>query len=499
MMASVFLSRILGYARDAVIAYQHGATPETDAYFTAFTIPDFLNYLLAGGALSITFIPIFARNIAEGREEDGYRSFSAIATVMGIGMLFFIILGEFLAERLIPLIAPGFPPDQIHIAARITRIVLPAQLFFYLGGLLMAVQYTRNRFLIPATAPLIYNAGIILGGLLLGKTVGMEGFALSDPGLKEFVRLSIPIMLGFSLVVVDEWMTRVFGSFLLAGAITWLNNARRLMQVPVGVFGQASGVASYPFLAALVARGEKEAMWETLSLTLRWVFFVSCAAAAVTCVLSREVVLVVFKRGAFTIEDTLQTAAALAFFSVAIPMWCVQTIVSRGFFALKDTWTPTLVGTGAWLCTLPVYYWLTQRMGVKGLALASTAGISLYAVVLYGILMGRTVGKKGVPEIGEYVKMAAAGVAAAFGGRYALDALVGWASWETFTGALTRFAAGGAAVAIIYYLCALLLRSKTARKIRSRKDLFRPPRGPDAPEHGEPIIPDPGDPPATGA
>jgi putative peptidoglycan lipid II flippase len=220
MMASVFLS------------------------FTAFTIPDFLNYLLAGGALSITFIPIFARNIAEGREEDGYRSFSAIATVMGIGMLFFIILGEFLAERLIPLIAPGFPPDQIHIAARITRIVLPAQLFFYLGGLLMAVQYTRNRFLIPATAPLIYNAGIILGGLLLGKTVGMEGFAwgvlagsfvgnfaiqvvgahrtglafsprfdLSDPGLKEFVRLSIPIMLGFSLVVVDEWMTRVFGSF----------------------------------------------------------------------------------------------------------------------------------------------------------------------------------------------------------------------------------------------------------------------------------------------
>jgi putative peptidoglycan lipid II flippase len=216
-------------------------------------------------------------------------------------------------------------------------------------------------------------------------------------------------------------------------------------------------------------------------------------------VLSREVVLVVFKRGAFTIEDTLQTAAALAFFSVGIPMWCVQTIVSRGFFALKDTWTPTLVGTGAWLCTLPAYYWLTQRMGVKGLALASTAGISLYAMVLFGILMGRTVGKKGVPEIGEYVKMAAAGVAAVFGGWYALDALVGWAPWETFTGALTRFAAGGAAVAIVYFLCALLLGSKTARKIRIGKDMFRPPRGPDAPETGEPILPDTGDPPATGA
>ncbi len=530
MMASVFLSRILGYARDAVIAYQQGATPETDAYFAAFTIPDFLNYLLAGGALSITFIPIFARYLAEGREEDGYRSFSAIVTVMGIAMLFFVILCELLAERLIPLIAPGFPPEQIQLAARLTRIVLPAQLFFYLGGLLMAVQYARNRFLLPATAPLIYNAGIILGGLLLGKTAGMAGFAwgvlggsfvgnfavqavgarrtglsfsprfdLSDPGLKEFVRLSIPIMLGFSLVVVDEWMTRVFGSFLLAGAITWLNNARRLMQVPVGVFGQASGVASYPFLSALAARGEKEAMWETLSVTLRWVVFVSCAAAAVTGVLSREIVLAVFQRGAFTIEDTLQTAAALAFFSAGIPLWCAQTIVSRGFFALKDTWTPTLVGTGAWLCTLPVYYWLTQRMGVKGLALASTIGIFLYAVVLFGILMGRTVGRKGVPEIVEYLKMGAAGAVAAVGGTYVLDLLSRWTSWETLTGALTRLVAGGAAVAILYYLGALLLRSRTARRIRGGKELFRPPRVPDSPEPAVPPAPGPGDSPATDA
>src|SRR3989304_6108650 len=230
MIGSVLLSRILGYARDAVIAYQHGATPETDAYFVAFTIPDFLNYLLAGGALSL---------------------------------------------RVIPLIAPGFPPEQAAIAARLTRIVLPAQIFFYLGGLLMAVQYARKQFFVPALAPLVYNLGIILGGLLLGREHGMAGFAwgglagaflgnfalqlygarrgglsfrprldFSDPGLKEFVRLSIPIILGFSLVVVEEWTTRVFVSFLLAGAITWLNNARRLMQVPVGIFGPGSGGGS---------------------------------------------------------------------------------------------------------------------------------------------------------------------------------------------------------------------------------------------------------------
>ncbi|MBP2685088.1 MAG: mviN, partial [Deltaproteobacteria bacterium] len=158
-------------------------------------------------------------------------------------MLFFIVLGEFLAGRVIPLIAPGFPPEQAAVAARLTRIVLPAQLFFYLGGLLMAVQFARKQFLLPALAPLVYNAGIIAGGLALGREHGMDGFAwgvlagaflgnfalqlygarqgglsfhpridFADPGLKEFVRLSIPIMLGFSLVVVDEWTTRVFGS-----------------------------------------------------------------------------------------------------------------------------------------------------------------------------------------------------------------------------------------------------------------------------------------------
>ncbi len=282
-------------------------------------------------------------------------------------------------------------------------------------------------------------------------------------------------MLGFSLVVVDEWMTRVFGSFLLAGAITWLNNARRLMQVPVGIFGQASGVASYPFLTALAARGEREAMWETLQTTMRWVFFVSCAAAAIAFVLPREIVLAVFKRGAFTIDDTLKTASALAAFSVGIPFWCAQSIVSRGFFALKDTWTPTIVGTGAWLLCLPLYYLLTQKSGVFGLALASSIGIALHSLVLYGILMGRTIGKKGVPEILEYGKMVAAGIVAALAGSYWLGFSARWVSWETLSGALLRIVTAGAVVGVVFFLCALVLRCRTAAGIKGRHDLFHPP------------------------
>ncbi len=506
MMASVFLSRVLGYARDAVIAYQHGATPETDAYFAAFTVPDFLNHLLAGGALSITFIPIFSRFLAEGKEEEGFRAFSTIATVMGAALVFFIVLGEFLAGRVIPFIAPGFTPAQAAVAARLTRIVLPSQIFFYIGGLLMAIQYARKQFLLPALAPLVYNAGIIAGGLLAGREHGMKGFAwgvvggaflgnfalqlygvrrgrfayrpridFADPALREFIRLSIPIMLGFSLVVVDEWTTRVFGSFLLVGAITWLNNARRLMMVPVGIFGYASGVASYPFLAELAAHGKMEEMWDKLSLTLRWVFLVSAGVAAVVFVLSREAVLLVFQRGAFRIDDTLHTASALSAFAVGIPFWCAQAIVSRGFFAMKDTWTPTLAGTGAWVVALPAYYLLQQSYGVFGLALASTIGIFVYAGTLYGILMFRTVGRKGIPELAEYGKMALAAVLAGTAGGYGLSAAARFLSWETLWGSLARFLAGAALIFAAYFLIAFLGRSRTVRMIRRREDLLHPP------------------------
>jgi len=506
MMASVFLSRILGYARDAVIAYQHGATPSTDAYFAAFTIPDFLNYLLAGGSLSITFIPIFSRYLAEGKENEGFKAFSTIATVMGAAMIIFIVLGEVFAEKIIVVIAPGFSPEQTVLAARLTRIILPAQIFFYLGGLLMAIQYARKEFFLPALAPLIYNAGIITGGLLGGRQHGMAGFAfgvvagaflgnfalqlygarrgglvfkprfdLSNPALWEFIRLSIPIMLGFSLVVVDEWTLRVLGSFLVAGSITWLNNARRLMMVPVGILGHASGVASYPFLAELMANDKKKEMWETLSSTLRWVFFVSAGVGAMAFALSPESILLVYKRGAFQMEDTIRTASALSAFAIGIPFWCSQAIVSRGFFAMKDTWTPTIVGTVAWAVALPVYYLLHRTHGVFGLALASTVGIFLSAGALYAILMRRTVGKNGLSHLPEYGKMALSAILATAAGTYALRATEQLIPWDTFAGALTRLMAGAAFVAIIYSLAAFLLGCRTIREIRRKENLLRPP------------------------
>ncbi|MBP2675031.1 MAG: integral rane protein MviN, partial [Deltaproteobacteria bacterium] len=331
------------------------------------------------------------------------------------------------------------------------------------------------------------NFALQLYGARSGTFLYRPRIDFADPALREFIRLSVPIMLGFSLVVVDEWTTRVFGSFLLVGAITWLNNARRLMMVTVGILGQASGVASYPFLADLAARGRLDRMWEALSVTLRWVFLVSAGVGAMIFVLSRETVLLVYQRGAFGIEDTLRTAAALSAFAVGIPLWCSQAIASRGFFAMRDTWTPTLVGTGSWLVALPVYYLLQQSYGVFGLALASTAGIFLYTGALYGILMRRTVGRRGIPELAEYGKIALAALLAGAVGRYVLSAAARFLSWETFPGSLARFAAGTILIGAAYFLFAFLLKSETVRAIRRRGDLLHPPPA-------DPGVPGPGPP-----
>ena len=157
LSGSIFLSRILGFLREAVIAYTHGAGVATDAYYAAFTLPDLMNYFLAGGTLSITFIPLFSAYVTRDDEEGGWKLFSTVATTMGCALVVFTIAFEFLAPYLIPVLNPGFHGEQLALAIRMTRIVIPAQLAFYLGGLIQATLFVREVFWPSALAPLVYN------------------------------------------------------------------------------------------------------------------------------------------------------------------------------------------------------------------------------------------------------------------------------------------------------------------------------------------------------
>jgi len=421
VMGSVLLSRILGFFRDWTVAHQMGSNAVTDAYYAAFTLPDFLNYLIAGGSLSVTFIPVFAKYVAEKSEDEGWHVFSTVVTVMGFALVALVLLGEIFAHKLVNVIAPGFSPAERERVVFLTRLMLPAQICFYQGSIFSAVQYAKGRFVIPSLAPLVYNIGIILGGVLLSSRIGMTGFAVGvlggaiagnfllqiygayragakftpnfnvrHPGFWLFLKLSVPIMLAVSLSFTDDWIIRWFGSYLQPASITWLSYGKTLMRVPLGIVGQGVGVASFPVLAQLYSEKKFDQLNNVLNSIFKGIVFLLVPISALTVAQSLPLVHLVFSHTRLTAPDMQATAVTLAFFSLGMFAWGAQYNLARGFYATRDTITPAVVGTVMTLLNLPLYWWLVRRAQHVGLALASSLGIIAYTIVLFVLLNRRT-------------------------------------------------------------------------------------------------------------
>lgn len=489
VMASVLVSRVLGFLREWTVAHQIGSNAVTDAYYTAFTLPDFLNYLVAAGSLSLTFIPVFSKYAAEGREEEGWRVFSTVITVMGLALVSLVALGELFAPRLVPLIAPGFRPEQKEQVVFLTRLMLPAQICFYLGSILTAVQYAKGQFIVPSLAPIVYNLAIILGGVLLSPRWGITGFSIGvvagafagnfalqvygamragarftpnfavfDEGFKLFAKLSIPIMLALSLVFADDWIIRWFGSYLQSASITWLSYAKTLMRVPLGVVGQAIGVASFPVLAQLYSENKREEMNRALNSTLKGTILLLVPVGALTMALSRPLVHLIFSHTRLTSQDLDATASTLAFFSMGMFAWGIQNILARGFYATRDTLTPAVAGTAMMLLNLPVYWLLVRKSQHLGLALASSIGIVALMVLLFFMLARRTDNKEAGTITAFFIKIGFSSALAAVATWKLVEWLEPHIGWQTAPRALLVLVIASAAGFALTAVGAKLLR-----------------------------------------
>ena len=421
--ASIFLSRIIGLVREQIVGRTLGASREADLYFASFTLPDFLNYLLAAGALSIVFIPIFLEHLQKGDADGGWRAFSVIANFIAVIGTLGIVLMMVFARPLAGIVAPGFTEaGEIDTLVRLMRIILPAQFFHIVGGLLSATLQAQDRHALPATAPLVYSVGIIIGGLLgatfgwgadgfawgvlVGSIVGPFGLPLygclrhgmrwhptlsfRNPDLGRYLFLSLPIMLGFSIVLVDQWIIKNQASFLPAGDLSYLQYARTLMNVPIGVFGMALGVASYPTLSRTVASGRIDEAYGVLVHAVRLMLVATFAAEVAITLAGFEAVYLIWGAFAsrFTLADAAATATVLSFMSIGLCGWAAQTLIGRGFYALGSTWMPTIIGTIATVVLIPLYVVLRQQAGAVGLAIASSVAILAYVLVL-GFLQRR--------------------------------------------------------------------------------------------------------------
>lgn len=430
-MGSMLLSRVIGLLREWVLAQTVGATAKTDVYYASFTIPDFLNHLMASGALSISFIPILSAYLANGENAFANRVFRFFSTFMGIILVLFVILCEVFAYPLAEVVAPGFSPAQHEQLTHLIRIILPAQLFFYWGGLAISVQHTHGKFLLPAIAPLVYNTGIIIMGLALQKKYGVIGFSygvllgsfvghgilqwfgvrrlgystrpLLDFGsqmmtvFKRYIWISIPIMLGFSIVLSDEWFGKYFATYLGDRSVSWLQYARTEMRIPVAIIGQAAGIASFPFLARYWNSGKYELYANTLLREIQRMWAAGLLAAVVFVTHALPITHFIYGGGKFTSHDIEQTAVILQYFSIGIFFLTVQNLLSRGFYACQRTWLPSLVGTAVSVLTVGLYWKLSETMGVQGLALAGSIAFCIYATLL-ALLLRRHL-KQHAPEL----------------------------------------------------------------------------------------------------
>jgi putative peptidoglycan lipid II flippase len=467
VMTSVLLSRLLGFCREWAVAHEVGANGTTSAYYTAFTLPDFLNYLVAAGSLSVTFIPVFSKYMAAQDEDEGWRVFSIVVSFMGLVLIGVVIAAEIFAPRLVSVIVPGFDAAEKARVVSLTRLMLPAQFCFYMGGILSAVQYAKNQFVVPSLAPLIYNIGIILCGILLSSRMGITGFAVGvlagaivgnfllqvygakragakftpslriwHPGFILFVKLAVPIMLALSLSFTDDWIIRWFASSLHpAAVITWLSWAKTLMRVPLGIVGQAIGVASFPVLAHLYSEKRFVELDNILTGTMKSIILLLMPITALTMAQSVPLVHLVFSHTRLSEADLLATAATLVWFSLGMFAWGAQNILARAFYAMHDTITPAVVGTAITVLNLPLYWLLVHHMQYLGLAAASSAGITAYTIILFVLLIRKTSGRGMTALLGFFGKVLLASTVAGVVCWKMIGRLGAHISWRTIHGA----------------------------------------------------------------
>ncbi len=416
LMVSILLSRVIGFFREWVLARTLGASDQTDVYYASFTIPDFLNYALATGALSISFIPILSNYRAINQEESARRLFRVLATYFGGTMVILVVAAECFAENLAHLIAPGFTESQIESLACLLRIILPSQVFFYLGGLATSVLHVQGRFWLPAISPIIYNLAIILFGVLFHRIWGVSAFSWGvlagslighglligygayrcgfvfrplfridtdvRAGLKKYWALSLPIMLGFSLVVTDEWITKYLASSLEPKLLSWLSYARTEMRIPIAVIGQAAGIASFPYLSRLWSTQKFTEYGNAVLVEIKTLFATASIGAVILYVEALPITRFIYGGGRLETSDIIGITGALEVYAVGVFFWTAQILISRAFYASGRTWLPSVVGSVLSILIFPVYGHLMTRYSYVGLAAAGTLGIIIYTLVL---------------------------------------------------------------------------------------------------------------------
>lgn len=417
---ATFISRILGYIKDMILAVYFGATGLSDTFFAAFRIPNLLRELFAEGSMSSAFIPVLTEYRNKEGDEEARRlvkiTFSFIIIVVGL----VCIIGIFFAPAIVAAIAPGFLqfPDKFSLTVLLTRVMFPFLLFISLAAVVMGALNTKKVFFVPALAPAMLNVTIILVivgfasvisqpiiAVAVGVAVGgfvqfafqlpsflKKGYRLGfdpafrHPGLKRMAVLLVPATLALAVNQINIIVSNILASFLPEGSITYLYYSMRLIQFPVGIFGVAMGMAVLPALSEHAVKGNFDGLREDFSFALRLLFFITVPAMAGLIALREPIVNLLFQRGEFDYLATRKTAEALMFYSIGIWSIVGVRVVTATFYSMQDTRTPVKVAAVGVTTNVILSLLLMGPMMHSGLALANALASGLNFSLLFYFL-----------------------------------------------------------------------------------------------------------------
>jgi putative peptidoglycan lipid II flippase len=461
LSAATMTSRVLGLLRDQLFAILIGANRWSDAFVVAFRIPNLLRDLFAEGALSSAFVPTFAdtrRNRGEGEARRLAGTVVALVLVVVGGL---VLLGAAFAAPIVGAIAPGLG-EHAGLAADLTRLMMPFLLLVSLSAVAMGILNAQGRFTAPALAPALFNvgslavglglwlagwpperavvgwaAGTLLGGLLqlgaqlpsLGAAGGFPAPGLSlarlrDPGLRRIGRLMAASVVGLSATQVNILVNTIFAS-REAGAVTWLQMAFRLMQLPLGVFGVAIATVAGAGVAQAAAARDLPEVKRTLGAALRMVAFLNVPSAVGLAVVAGPIVSLVYQHGRFGPADAAATAEALACYALGLYAYSGVKVLAPAFYALDRSRIPVLGAVLGMVANVGLNAALYPVLGFRGVALGTSlaAGVNFLVLLLAWRRTQGGLGGAGVlPQLGRVLAASAVLAAAAWGTAAALAA-----------------------------------------------------------------------------
>jgi len=431
MLRSIFtvggwtmVSRILGFARDVLIASRLGAGPVADAFFVALKLPNLFRRLFGEGAFNAAFVPAFAGTYALDGPEKARALANSLAGIMSLWLSGLVILGIVFMPQVLFVLAPGFVGEELRfpLAVELTRITFPYLLFICLAALVSGVLNGMDRFAAAAAAPVLFNViamaallgltpyvatpghalawGVLASGvaqlvflLVVVRSAGMAINPLSrprlEPDVRGVLRRMLPGLLGAGVTQLNLAIDLIIASLLPAGAVSFLYYADRVAQLPLGVIGAAVGTALLPLLARQLRTGKPLAAHRSQNRGLELSFALALPAAVAMAVLALPIISTLFERGAFDTAAAQATAAALMAYALGLPAFVLVKALTPGFFARGDTATPVKVGLFIVALNLALNLALTPFMAHVGIALATALAAWVNVLALGWLLMGR--------------------------------------------------------------------------------------------------------------